>query len=118
MSIRSWIVGAIVVVVAWFIMKYLLGGGKMPANIVLEKIKSGAKIVDVRSPEEFQDGAYPGAVNIPLQQLSQRMGEIPKDKPVVLYCLSGARSASAARTLKKAGYTDVINAGGLGDMPR
>jgi Rhodanese-related sulfurtransferase len=118
MSTSSWILGAIAIVVALLIIKHLLGGGKMPANTVLEKIKSGAKIVDVRSPEEFQDGAYPGAINIPLPELSQRMGEIPKDKPVVLYCLSGARSASAARTLKKAGYTDVINAGGLGDMPR
>jgi phage shock protein E len=111
------IVAPIAFLMAWLIITYLLGGRTMPANIVLEKIKAGAMIVDVRSPEEFSDGAYPGAVNIPLPELSQRMGEIPKDKSVVLYCLSGARSASAARTLKKAGYTDVINAGGLGDMP-
>ncbi len=118
MSNNSWILGAIVLVMALLIMRQLLGGGKMPATTVLEKIKSGAKIVDVRSPEEFRDGAYPGAVNIPLPDLGQRMNEIPKDKPVVVYCLSGARSGAAARMLKKAGYTDVINAGGLGDMPR
>ena len=90
----------------------------MPANIVLEKIKAGAAIVDVRDPEEFRDGAYPGSVNIPLSELKKRLSEIPKDKPVVLYCQSGARSAAAARLLKKAGYTEVINAGGLSDMPR
>jgi phage shock protein E len=118
MSNTLWGLGAIAVVMALLIIRNLFGGGKMPANIVLEKIKSGAKIIDVRTPEEFQDGAYPNAVNIPLSQLSQRISEIPKDKPVVVYCLSGARSASAARTLKNAGYTDVINAGGLGDMPR
>jgi phage shock protein E len=90
----------------------------MPTNIVLDKIKSGAEVVDVRTPEEFREGAYPGCINIPLADLNKRLGEIPKDKSVVLYCQSGARSAAAARTLKKAGYIDVINAGGLSDMPR
>ena len=90
----------------------------MPASTVKEKIAAGATIVDVRTPGEFRDGAYPGAVNIPVQDLDRQMGEIPKDKPVVLYCASGARSAAAARALKQAGYPDVVNAGGLGDMPR
>jgi len=71
----------------------------------------------VRSPDEFRDGAYAGAVNIPLQDLGRRLAEIPKDKAVVLYCASGARSGMAARVLKQAGYADVVNAGGLGDMP-
>ncbi len=88
------------------------------ADPVMDRIKAGAKIVDVRTPDEFRDGAYPGAVNIPVQSLGARMGEISKDKPVVVYCASGGRSATAARMLLQAGYTDVVNAGGLGDMPR
>ncbi len=88
----------------------------MATGLVKQKIEAGAVIVDVRTPEEFRDGAYPGALNIPVSNLAGRLSEIPKDKPVVLYCASGARSASAARTLKQAGYADVINAGGLGDM--
>jgi phage shock protein E len=95
----------------------LLGVRKMASGIVKQKIDAGATIIDVRTPEEFRDGAYPGARNIPVGNLSARLGEIPKDKPVVLYCASGARSASAARTMKQAGFVDVINAGGLGDMP-
>lgn len=91
--------------------------GKAASGMVAERIKAGAKIVDVRSPEEFQGGAYPGAVNIPLQLLQARLREIPRDRPVVLYCASGARSAMAARLLKQAGYADVVNAGGLSDMP-
>lgn len=87
-------------------------------SIVKQKLEAGASIVDVRTPEEFRDGGYPGAVNIPLQVLGARMNEIPKDKPVVLYCASGGRSGMAARQLKQAGWPDVINAGGLGDMPR
>lgn len=87
------------------------------ANVVAEKIKAGAQVVDVRSVEEFRDGGYAGAVNIPVQELGRRIGELEKGRPVVLYCASGARSGVAARMLKQAGFADVINAGGLGDMP-
>lgn len=89
------------------------------SNSISEKIKAGARVVDVRTPDEFADGAYPGAVNIPLAALLARLPELePKDRPVVLYCASGARSAQAARLLKQAGFVDVVNAGGLDDMPR
>lgn len=108
----------VVVAVALFVAKRLFIGGKVSSKTVLEKLKAGAKVVDVRSREEFRDGAYPGAINIPLQDLARRLGELPKDKPVILYCASGARSAAAARAMKQAGFTDVLNAGGLSDMPR
>lgn len=85
---------------------------------ILDKIKGGARIVDVRSPDEFADGHYQGAINIPVDALQRRLGELgPKGEPHVLYCASGARSAFAAKLLKAAGFTDVVNAGGLGDMP-
>jgi phage shock protein E len=91
----------------------------MSGSIVKDKIKAGAKIVDVRTPGEFADEAYPGAVNIPLNSLSGRLGELgPKEGAIVLYCASGARSAQAARFLKQQGFADVVNAGGLDDMPR
>jgi phage shock protein E len=91
----------------------------MAGNTIKEKIAAGAKVVDVRSPAEFADGAYPGAVNIPLPALPARMNELePKDKPIVLYCASGARSGQAMRFLKQNGFADVVNAGGLDEMPR
>jgi phage shock protein E len=105
-------------IIAVIILKRLLGGGKVASSIVKQKLESGAMIVDVRTPDEFRDGAYPGAMNIPLSELGRRLAEIPKNRPVVLYCASGARSSSAARAMKQAGYADVINAGGLADMPR
>jgi phage shock protein E len=90
----------------------------MSGNTLKEKIQAGARIVDVRTPAEFADGSYPGAVNIPISVLAARMNELePKDAPIVLYCASGARSGQGARLLKKAGFSDVINAGGLDDMP-
>lgn len=90
----------------------------MAGQTVKDKIAAGARVIDVRTPAEFHDGFYPGAVNIPLATLGARMNELePKDKPIVLYCASGARSGQAARILKQAGFTDVTNAGGLEDMP-
>ena len=111
------VTAAVVAVGAWLVVRRFVGG-KAAMSTVKQKIEAGARIVDVRSPEEFRDGGYPGAVNIPLQVLGARMGELPKDRPVVLYCASGARSGLAARQLKAAGFVDVTNAGGLGDMPR
>jgi phage shock protein E len=108
---------ALVAVGAWLVIRRFVGG-KAKMSTVKQKIEAGARIVDVRSPEEFRDGGYPGAVNIPLQVLGARLHELSKDVPVVLYCASGGRSGLAARQLKQAGFVDVVNAGGLGDMPR
>lgn len=89
------------------------------ANVILDKIKAGALVVDVRTPDEFEDEAYEGAVNIPVNQINARQAELGSDKnrPLVLYCASGARSTVAAAILKGQGWTDVVNAGGLDDMP-
>ncbi len=85
---------------------------------LVEKIKGGAMIVDVRTTEEFNDEHYPKALNIPVDEVSDRLTEFgDKSKPVVVYCATGSRSAYAARVLRSAGYSDVINAGGLYDMP-
>ncbi|MFA5832183.1 MAG: rhodanese-like domain-containing protein [Bacteroidota bacterium] len=83
-----------------------------------DKISNGAKIVDVRTVEEFNEEAFPNAVNIPVNEVQLRMSEFgDKNSSVIVYCASGARSAYVARMLKNAGYTDVVNAGGLYDMP-
>ena len=78
---------------------------------------SKASLVDVRTPEEYGQGHYPGAVNIPLNEVPQRIEEF-KDmqKPVVLYCRSGNRSGMAVSILKQNGLTDVYNGGGLSDL--
>lgn len=82
-----------------------------------EKIQAGALILDVRSVDEFEDEHYEGAVNIPLHILPARLSELDRNRAVVLYCASGARSSMGARLLKEAGFSDVTNAGGLWDMP-
>ena len=87
-------------------------------NPILAKIQAGAAVIDVRSPDEFADGAYPGARNIPVNALLSRLADVgPKASPVVVYCASGGRSAVAQQILKANGFSDVTNAGGLEDMP-
>jgi len=88
------------------------------ADPILDMIKSGAKIVDVRTMEEFEDEHYPNAICIPVNELQARMGELgDKTTPIVVYCASGSRSGYAARVLSMAGFKKVVNAGGLWDMP-
>lgn len=82
------------------------------------KIHAGAKVVDVRTREEFSEEHYPNALNIPVDQLQRRLADLgDRQTPIVLYCASGSRSAYAAMMLRSAGYSDVTNAGGLEDMP-
>lgn len=102
--------------VAVFLVAQLLGNRKAPRAVVQEKLANGAVVVDVRTKGEFASGAYPKAKNIPLDTLPARLAELPRDKPIVLYCASGSRAGQAARILKRAGFTDVVNAGGLGDL--
>ena len=76
-------------------------------------VRNGAQVVDVRSPEEFRSGHIKNAVNIPLQQLDKSLAKLHKQKPVIVYCASGNRSASAKRMLDGHGFSVVVNGGGF-----
>lgn len=106
------------VLVVGFLIYRSLSNKKTPAAEVKAKIEGGASVIDVRSPGEFASGSYPKAKNIPLDRLADRLGDLPKGKAIVVFCASGSRSAQAAKLLRKAGFQDVVNAGGLGNMPR
>jgi phage shock protein E len=83
----------------------------------MKEILKNASVVDVRTPGEFLDGHYPGAINIPLNELSQRLDEFKELKmPIVAYCRSGARSGTAVSVLKQNGFNEVYNGGGLNDL--
>ena len=86
---------------------------KMPAA----KAAKGVWI-DVRSPEEFKEGHLQSAVNIPFEQISQRIQALSPNKnaPINLYCRSGRRADVALQELKKMGYTNVTNHGGYQDL--
>ncbi len=64
-------------------------------------------LLDVRNPRELEDGAIPGALNVPLASLVQRIDELDPARPIVVYCASGYRSMIAASRLSAAGFADV-----------
>jgi len=81
---------------------------------VFEIITSGGDyiILDVRTPEEFDQGHLEGVVHIPVDELEGRLGELPQDKPIIVYCKSGGRSSTAADLLIENGFTQVYNMSG------
>lgn len=88
-------------------------------KLVREKLAEGAKVVDVRTPGEFGGGHYPGALNIPLDKLSNKMKKLgSKESSIVVYCASGSRSRVAVSRLRAAGFKDVINGGSLSGLPK
>jgi phage shock protein E len=76
-------------------------------------VQKGAPLVDVRTPEEFAAGHLDGAINIPIDDLDARKGELKKDADIVLYCRSGGRSERGRALLAAAGYTKVHNLGAM-----
>lgn len=70
-------------------------------------IEEGAQLIDVRAEHEWEAGRIAGATHLPLAELSERVGEIDDERPVVVYCRGGNRSAMAAEALTAAGYEAV-----------
>lgn len=87
-------------------------------------VAEGAVLLDVRSPSEFASRHIDGAVNVPVDQLDERMAEVEKlaggdaQKPIVVYCAAGGRAAQAKEMLLKAGHTKVTNLGGIGNWDK
>lgn len=84
-----------------------------PATYLQDYAESDHVLLDVRTLGEFESGHISGALNIPVEELAQRIAEVPTDKTVVVYCRSGNRSAQALRILTRAGYTPVYDLGGI-----
>lgn len=83
-----------------------------PANHLI-----AGTLLDVRSPDEFATGHLRGALNVPVQELNERLAELgARDRPVAIYCRSGRRSAVATQLLRRAGFTSVTDLGGLNEL--
>ena len=78
------------------------------AKPLLEK-DAGIFILDVRTPWENRQGRLARTVLIPFNELGQRLNEIPKNRPVLVYCMVGSRSKQAADYLARQGYTTIYN---------
>lgn len=66
-------------------------------------------LLDVRTPEEYRQAHLRGSLLVPLGELQSRVKEIPRDRPVLVYCAVGARSSSAASLLASLGYREVYH---------
>jgi rhodanese-related sulfurtransferase len=84
----------------------------LDVNQAYQKRQEGAFMLDVRTSEEWAAGHIPGAVLIPLDQLSTRSGELPGDQEIVIYCRSGNRSAQALTLLSGAGLANIYSMDG------
>src|ERR1019366_2563946 len=116
MDWHTWIIigGA---VAAFLVLKRLMLLRPATARALLEK---GARVIDVRSEGEFQERHLPGAVNVPLDRPRVEIAQHAPDKeqPLLLHCLSGARSAMGKASLRKMGYRNAFNLGSYGRAAR
>ena len=96
-------------------LKRLFGLGESVDLVQL--VKEGAQIVDVRTKGEYSGGHIKGSINIPLDQLENSLQKFKdKDKPIITCCASGMRSGSAKSLLKSKGYSNVHNGGGWSSL--
>lgn len=101
----------VLVLIAWVVNTQR---GKVRPEEARALVESGALLLDVRTPSEFQAGHIAGAVNVPVDALREQTAKLgATDRPVVLYCRSGSRSATASRILRNAGFRSVHDLGAM-----
>ena len=112
----TWIIlGVSVVVVIAFALYRLTPFTEISASQAYQQYQQGSTLfLDVRTQTEWDNGHLANSTLIPLDQLSSRLAEIPKDQDVVIICRSGTRAKQATSTLREAGYTRAVSmTGGL-----
>lgn len=92
--------------------------GKAPKVDFRALVENGATILDVRTQQECTMGCINGSVNIPLNILPHKYKTINKRKPIIVYCASGMRSASAKAFLEQNGFSEVYDGGGIRSLMR
>lgn len=125
-------IGMLVVIIAIAVIYYLRRGGEgqifgqkdnTMETLTTDRLqdliaqeRDDVYVIDVRTPGEFHSGAIPGAINIPVDEIYESpMPTTDTSAKIVVYCLSGGRSAQAKRIIEEMGYTDVTNFGGIGN---
>jgi NADPH-dependent 2,4-dienoyl-CoA reductase/sulfur reductase-like enzyme/rhodanese-related sulfurtransferase len=83
-------------------------------QVTVEELREGTRfILDVRTPQEFTAGHVPGANNVPVDELRSRLAELPRDRPIAVYCQVGMRGYLATRLLRQAGFEAANLSGGF-----
>ncbi|MFC1802494.1 rhodanese-like domain-containing protein [Thermoproteota archaeon] len=109
------VVVAVLAVAAAVYTTDLMSGGVDPGDVsiqiaqeLIEK-KGDLVILDVRTVSEFDDGHIKEAINIPVQELPDRLDELDKNDELLVYCKTGRRSSTAVKILEEAGFTKIYN---------
>lgn len=108
----------IILIIAVIIVMFLGKSGKSiiqkPSSKEISEIiqNKNITIIDVRTQKEYESGHIKGAINIPVTEIEAEIN-YDKDKPIAVYCRTGARSSEAAKTLEKMGYTKIYDLGGI-----
>lgn len=97
---------AVVVLLSWRVYASARARRQIPAFLA-----EGAQVVDVRTSREYASGHAPNSVNIPLDSLDRGLGRLDRNRPVIVCCASGTRSAMAATVLRGKGFKRVLNGG-------
>lgn len=110
MKILTWLA---VVTLTVFVSGCAERNGHSPKQTSSAAMTGKPTILDVRTPEEYAGTHIPGSVNLPIDDLEQRIAAVAKDKsqPLVVHCQSGGRSARAKKKLETLGYTNVTDWG-------
>ncbi|MCS7090583.1 MAG: rhodanese-like domain-containing protein [Verrucomicrobiota bacterium] len=110
-----WCLAALMLLVALGWLRRTAVAQEPTPELVRSRLQTGARILDVRTPEEYHQHHLPGAINVPLDAIHARVPELFPDRQqtLFLYCRSGRRSNQALQELRQLGYTNVWNLGGL-----
>lgn len=109
----NWIIALVTFAVVILLVSILKRMGQISPASAQSYLKSGALVIDVRSPGEFATGHLSNAINIPLPEIETAVPRRVKDKNQVLllHCQSGMRSGVASKKLKRLGYANTFNLG-------
>lgn len=113
---RFFLSGTLILFLQMFFFSSCSSQNQVPETTTTEKTAISAEdstsfLLDVRTPGEFSAGTVKGAVNIPLDELENRLKELDSTKRIIVFCKSGARSSSAIQILKSHGFTNLENGG-------
>ena len=86
---------------------------EIKCNELQQIVAEGGQLIDVRSNIEFSTGALKSAVNMPIESIPYFAETMDKDKPVLLYCVSGRRASMVKQFLESLGFDEVYNLGGF-----
>lgn len=114
-------IAILVLIVGVVYIKAKTGSAPQSNNVsfstVQNDVAAGAKLYDVRTSQEYTSGHFADAANWSLQDMQAgKLPDAPKDTKVYVYCQSGSRSSQATKLLSDAGFTNVVDLGGLQDV--